>query len=190
MYRNAIAKKKKGAVIAAAVVSIFAVVLFISALKEPVGWILFGITILFAVLLIFSVIQNSSNIKKMEMKYSGDLEADVNRCNEQVAGKYFFLHSCLADPFNARMIYYSDISSVKVISYTDRRANNHAKHRESRTVNIRTKDLALGSMPIIFNDFNDGMRISDSQTLKNFEDFINMLREHTDENVEFILNDL
>lgn len=77
MYRQAIAKKKKGAVIASFATGIFTLVTLFIALEYPAAWALFGFCALFGGLIIFSVIQNSNNIKKMEQSYPGFLEIDV-----------------------------------------------------------------------------------------------------------------
>lgn len=77
MYRQAIAKKKKGAVIASFATGIFTLVTLFIALEYPAAWALFGFCALFGGLIIFSVIQNGNNIKKMEQSYPGFLEIDV-----------------------------------------------------------------------------------------------------------------
>ena len=186
MYRQAISKKKKGAVIASLAIGVFAAAALFIALSFPAGWALFGFCVLFEGLMLFSVLQNRSNIKKMEQTYPGFLERDVDNCNEHIAGKYFFLEKYLVDPFNARMIRYDDISSVKAVSTTDRRRGANSD-REGRTVTIKTKSSAPGSMPIIFNDFNSGMASNDREKVEDFTRFMELLRSHVGEDVELKL---
>ena len=61
MYRQAIAKKKKGVVIASFATGIFMLVTLFIALEYPAAWALFGFCALFEGLIIFS---NGDNIKK------------------------------------------------------------------------------------------------------------------------------
>ena len=68
---------KKGAVLASIVTGAFVLVTLLTALKYPAAWALFGFCALFGGLIIFSVIQNSNKIKKMEQSYPGFLEIDV-----------------------------------------------------------------------------------------------------------------
>lgn len=185
MYREAIAKKKKGAVIGSVIICIFMIVTLFIALKYPAAWALFGFCALFAVLMILSVIQISRNIKKMEQSYPGSLELEVDNCppDDQVAGKYFFLPTHLVDPFNARMIKYDDIRSVKSIKTKSDR-HDVAASRDGRTVNIVTKNMAGSEMPIIFNDFGSGMARIDDETIANYEKFMSLLGAHLGEDVD------
>ena len=183
MYRQAISIKKKGAVTASVITGIFLAVSLATAFFYPVCWAIFGFCALFFVLIIFSVIQNSNNIRKMEQSYPGFLESDIDRCTDHVAGKYFFLEKYLVDPFNARMIRYDDIGSVKALESTDNRTGVRTK-RESRTVSIRRRSADRNSMPMIFNDFCDGMAHSDSQSVMNYERFMALLTSHLPDDTE------
>ncbi len=191
MYREAIAKKKKSAVIGSVIICIFMIVTLFIALKYPAAWALFGFCALFAVLMILSVIQNSRNIKKMEQSYPGSLELEVDNCppDDQVAGKYFFLPTHLVDPFNARMIKYDDIKSVKSIETNNRQLSSNVRH-EGRTVTIRSKTQDPNSMPVIFNDFNSGMARSDDETLINYRKFMELLNAHIGGDVEISISEL
>lgn len=191
MYRKAIAKKKKGAVTGSIVVGLFTVVSIFLALSNPVGWVMFVVCALFCLLMILTVIQNSKNIKKIEQSYPGSLELDVDNCDEQdqVAGKYFFLPTHLVDPFNARMIKYDEIKSVKSTETNNRQVSSNVRH-EGRTVTIRTKTQDPNSMPIIFNDFNSGMAQSDGETLINYQKFMELLSSRIGEDVEVTVNQL
>ena len=191
MYREAIAKKKKGAVIGSVIICIFMIVTLFIALKYPAAWALFGFCALFAVLMIFSVIHNSRNIKKMEQNYPGSLELEVDNCDpaNSVAGKYFFLPTHLIDPFNARMIKYEDIKSVKATETYDGRHDAKAA-REGRIVTIKKKNMAAGEMPYIFNDFSNGMTRVDKETVENYEKFMELLNSHVGEDVEVTMRQL
>ena len=189
MYRQAIAKKKKGAVTGSVLVGIFAAVSLLIALKVTAGWFLFGFNLLFEVLIVFSVIQNNSNIKKMEQSYPGFLEHEVDSCDTHVAGKYFFLDKYLVDPFNARMIRYDEITSVKTTE-TSNRHHGAIADREGRTVYIKTKSLKPGAMPMIFNDFNSDMAHSDSDSVSNYTRFVDLLNERVGDDLKIIVKRL
>ena len=185
MYRQAIAKKKKGALLGSVVIVLFMIATFAIAMKYTIGWVLFGFCALFAVLMISSLIHISRSIRQMEQDYPGSLELDVDNCDpdDQVAGKYFFLPPHLVDPFNARMIKYDDIRSVKSIKTKSDR-HDVAASRDGRTVNIVTKNMAGSAMPIIFNDFGSGMARIDDETIANYEKFMSLLGAHLGEDAD------
>ena len=188
MYKEAIAKKKKSTITGSVTILIFMIVTLLIALKFPMGWILFGFSALFAVLMIVTAVYTNNKLKKMEQEYPGSLELDVDNCDQQVAGKYFFLAGYLADPFNARLIKYTDIVSVKCTETNSRHSSDDVRH-EGRTVYLTTSQ-AQGAMPVIFNDFNGGMAKSDSETVANYEKFIELLKAHVGGDVEITVKQL
>lgn len=179
MYKKAVRERIIGLVIGAIIVPLWdAVMVWVALTEAPACWIIVAFLSFIAILIFTSFAQTNAAQKRMESEYPGDLEYDVDNCDQYVADKYFFLNGYLVDPYNGRMISYNDITSVTTYDIMDYETGQHS----TKMVKIFTRD---SFKPIRFENFNKGSVQNINEAIKNYECFVELLKAHVSDDVKF-----
>ena len=161
--------KNRGAVIALAICIAFLV--FVLITRSTMAIFTMGLLLaVFIVLILWTILRFNSSLEDLKSAYP-NLEWQVNSCQDQVAGKYFFLEDALVDLASAKIYYYAEMDSVRCA-----RVRNRQGRHTSYGYMVQIKYIS--GETFLVADFQNGYVDVESEKQENFRAFTELFSAH------------
>ena len=173
MYKKAVSQKLRGGILAELLCGVFLAAL-IALTDGAAMYLLAGFIGIFLIMIPVSMVKYITHLNAVKAQYGDELEADVNACEKNVAGKYFFFDDCLIDLAEARMIYYSEITRISGMHTEETWTPATGRHYAGAVIQL-TMDSGNNCL---FSSFTNGMAKNSTETINSYRQFCLYMGEY------------